>query len=213
MRSFYTLLFSLFIPCLALSQSIIYEYDSAGNRIKRIHQGGSLPVNLVSFKAAKEEYAVLLEWQTASETNSSHFEVERSREGNDWSGIGQVPAKGEAYAFSHYRHIDHSPMDGLNIYRLKMVDQDGTFSYSKLESVYFSQDLSVYPNPVQDFLRIREPDDVVLAEVISPDGKLIFSVNKIPDSGVDFRSLPAGLYLIKIYRRAGTATVEKVIRK
>ena len=88
-----------------------------------------LPVELSDFKAQVNGSQVVLNWKTLSETNSSHFEIEKSDNGQDFYYVGTVNAKGAGV----YNFIDKKPSyyERSIFYRLKVVDKDGSFKYSK----------------------------------------------------------------------------------
>jgi hypothetical protein len=92
----------------------------------------ALPVTLIAFKASQQEQSVLLQWATSSEVNASIFEIERSFSGKDWNSIGRVNATGEESTHQEYAFNDASPSSGSNLYRLKMVDIDGTYAWSSI---------------------------------------------------------------------------------
>jgi hypothetical protein len=88
-------------------------------------QGGPLPVELISFNASCDEYAVVtLDWSTASEKNSSHFDIEKSQDGIDWRIIGSVQAAGNSNEELVYSFTDNTASSG-EYYRLNQVDVDG----------------------------------------------------------------------------------------
>ena len=95
----------------------------------------ALPVMLSYFKGDLENNMVVLKWGTAQEQNSSHYDIERSANGSVFEKIGNVSARGESATASDYHFVDNHPVIGTNIYRLKMVDKDGKFSYSLLINI------------------------------------------------------------------------------
>ena len=97
-----------------------------------------LPVTLTRFQAHVEERAVQLSWTTGSETNSSHFMVERAVDGVHFEPIARVPAAGNATTPRHYRHADASPLKGTTFYRLAQSDKDGKVQYSEIKTVKVS---------------------------------------------------------------------------
>ncbi|MCE7069857.1 beta-galactosidase [Dyadobacter sp. CY327] len=109
-----------------------------------------LPVNLINFNGKKEENAVSLHWQTSEETNSDHFEIQHGVDGKQWTKIGEVDAAAESKVLKSYHFVHSFPVNGKNLYRLKMVDQDDTFAYSRIISAAFenAEKLTLYPNPV-----------------------------------------------------------------
>lgn len=144
-----------------------------------------LPVELVNFKANKDSKGrALLTWNTASEDNNDRFEVERSANGTEWQKIGQVAGAGNSSVNRSYSFTDLST-SGTAYYRLKQVDFDGQYEYSKvvvLESqvVKAQQQINrMYYNPSATALEITYSNisggslEVI---VVSIDGKVL--VNK-----------------------------------
>ncbi|MFM8241952.1 MAG: T9SS type A sorting domain-containing protein, partial [Crocinitomicaceae bacterium] len=112
-------------------------------------QGGPLPVELTSFAASCEEDVVTLSWSTASEQNSSHFDVEKSIDGEIWRVIGTVLAAGNSTQDINYSFIDDEKSNTQNYYRLNQVDIDGKNEYfgpiqtNCVEKIQFT----TFPNP------------------------------------------------------------------
>jgi hypothetical protein len=116
-----------------------------------------LPLQLVSFTAQKQQKEVLLAWTTSNEVNTSRFEVEKSYNQQNWSSIGTVNSFNNSAADNHYNLTDQHPAEGMNYYRLKMIDRDGKFVYSDIRAVRFSANsgFSIKPNPVDDRLTVQ----------------------------------------------------------
>ena len=111
---------------------------------------GALPVKLIAFDVQKISGQAVLNWVTASEINNSHFEIERSQDLVHWNQIGRVEGNGNSQITRRYTYTDHQPSVGQNYYRLKQVDFDGGFEYSritKLTEVWTNENVHVYPNP------------------------------------------------------------------
>jgi carboxypeptidase T len=121
-----------------------------------VYYYGNLPVELNSFSAKAENGNILLNWKTATEINNLGFEVQRSKELNSlysgWQTLGFVKGGGTSVTSSLYSFTDRSPLSGKQYYRIKQVDENGTFTvYSPVEannisSINFSLDQN-YPNP------------------------------------------------------------------
>lgn len=94
-----------------------------------------LPVELTSFIGKPTESGISLEWETASELNNSHFEVQRSADGASFESIATVQGRGTTSTPASYTLTDKLPGNGTNYYRLKQVDYDDAFSYSKTIAV------------------------------------------------------------------------------
>ena len=96
-----------------------------------------VPVTLLDFSASEKAGKSLLQWSTATEINSSHFELERSTDGRNFETISSVNANGNTNTRIDYQSYDYYPGEGVNFYRLKMIDKDGQFEYSKTVSIVF----------------------------------------------------------------------------
>lgn len=179
-----------------------------------------LPVTLVSFTAQKnaagsEAVSTLLNWTTSVETNSDHFEIERSDYGKNWASIGNVVSNGESAALFNYSFKDMQPKSGENLYRLRMVDKDGTFAFSRIQSVTFdgkNEDLSVYPNPSADKLFIRDYNTVKDISVSNLNGITVHKSASVSGNGfIDLSNLAQGIYIVKISRANGTTSTHKIV--
>ncbi len=167
-----------------------------------------LPIKLNYFIATvMDNEHVLLEWQTLTEENSSHFEVQRSRTGIDFQPIGQVNAAGNSSEVNDYQFIDHEPYSGLSFYRLKMVDQDQTHTYSPVEQVELSvvQTVSLSPNPVKFTTVLRFTSEVrgdISIDLFDLKGNALNTWEKQIQPGferveLNCAYLPTGMYIIR----------------
>ncbi len=174
-----------------------------------------LPVSLARFTAAAENGTATLTWETTAETNSERFEVERSYNGKSWSILGSVAARGESAVLVSYTFQDQSPMAGENLYRLKMIDRDGTYAYSTLQSLRFEgrNEIVLFPNPAGEILKVTSGDwgQIALFELRSPGGESVYITNQEPKSGIDVSKLPAGTYVAVISTKNGARRSYKVV--
>ena len=104
---------------------------------------GTLPITLIDFTARENNGKNILNWNTALESNSNYFSVERSTDGRTFNTIGRVNAAGFSTTEIKYSFTDEAPADGKNYYRLVLVDKDATFEYSKIVTVTNKKDNSV----------------------------------------------------------------------
>jgi photosystem II stability/assembly factor-like uncharacterized protein len=114
---------------------------------------GALPVKLNDFTVVYQNGVSTLRWKTFTESNTSHFEVQRGFTGNDFTQIGNVPASGNSSSMRQYMFEDRSPQPGVNFYRIEMFDQDGKSSFSSILSIKVGNNdnfITVFPNPVTD---------------------------------------------------------------
>jgi hypothetical protein len=183
-------------------------------------QCGALPVTLIDFAVAKNEHAVDLRWSTSSEVNSSHFEIQHSpNAGRSWEIVGNVQANKESYEEKRYAFTHQAPSKGENLYRLKMIDRDGTFAFSRIRSVTFDDlnAFSVYPNPVQDQLTVETGSGIKNGRlrVYNAAGKMITS-KEVNFSGKPYQletsQLPAGIYTIQLMDGPGKKEVQKFLK-
>ncbi len=105
-----------------------------------VNSENPLPISLVSFTAKPEGREVRLDWTTASERDNAYFTVERSADGLDFEGILQVPGALNSQQLLHYTDLDPRPYSGLNYYRLRQTDLDGTDALSAVVTVWMSGD-------------------------------------------------------------------------
>lgn len=171
-----------------------------------------LPVTLVDFQGEKEPDAVKLSWETVEEEKISHFVIQRSKNGTIFERIGSAPAIGTSGTQQLYTHKDESPYTGINYYRLKMVDYDGSFSFSNTVSIFWNeiethQLLAVYPNPSKgifnfDLETIGKSD--VKIEIFAMDGRLVQQYDGIIEEvgrhtkAIDLTEFANGMYLYQI---------------
>ncbi|MGN6400801.1 MAG: T9SS type A sorting domain-containing protein [Flavisolibacter sp.] len=171
--------------------------------------GGILPVKLSAFTAKPQGTKVLLQWTAATEINTSHYEIERSATGTDFTSIGQVAAGVPA---SEYSFTDQLPLPGVNLYRLRMVDNDGSFSYSAIKAVTIAATTAqaLYPNPATTAITITikaESESIETLQLFNATGVLLREERITLNPGINKKqwgiaSLPAGTYWIKA-RSAG----------
>ncbi|MBP6237911.1 MAG: DUF3494 domain-containing protein [Saprospiraceae bacterium] len=119
-----------------------------------------LPMQLISFEAKLSQNSdkVILGWQTASEINSSHFIIEKSSDGLDFTPIGQINAMGNSQSLASYTFYDDFPCDSFNYYRLNQFDIDGNHMYSYTRMVYYTVtiiDVVIFPNPFSNEITIK----------------------------------------------------------
>jgi hypothetical protein len=177
----------------------------------------ALPVTLLEFIAVKQEKTALLKWSTTSETNSERFDIERSTDGKQWTKIGTEQAMGESDSLKSYSFIDSKPMGGENLYRLKMVDADSTFAYSRIQSVIFDQNgnVAIYPNPITVGetlnLLIDDPAKITTIRVFDNAGKLV--MQKTATKEINTSKLATGLYMVQITYTDGSITTHRIVKQ
>jgi hypothetical protein len=214
------------IVCASSSSTAVYSYDPTPpsppmtpaypqNKLAISCIGsGSLPLELLAFTAAtnakSNKTTAQLSWLTAREVNLQGYEVERSGDGKTYEKIGSVKPTGSASSTEKYAFTDDVPLSGTNYYRLKMVNTEGSFTYSAVRSVLLSDGktdkVSVSPNPAKDRVVVKlnalEAKNVTLT-LVDVAGKTVFTDVKSLETGfnefsLNVAKLPQGLYFLKV---------------
>ncbi|WP_276498926.1 GDSL-type esterase/lipase family protein [Pontibacter litorisediminis] len=173
-----------------------------------------LPVELSAFNARSTlQGGVLLEWQTASETNNAYFEVQRSQTGEDFEEVARIKGAGTTVVPQSYTYTDSAATAGTLYYRLKQVDTDGTSHISKVVQVQVkarSQSLMVYPTSsrgqhVTVHLQHHQSTEVAQVHVYTKEGKLVHKLENLPGNNGIFSTRilteelhGAGIYLVRV---------------
>jgi len=168
-----------------------------------------LPVELTKFQAVQQNTHVVLSWETASEHNTDHFVIERSHNGYSFKEIESVTSQGDGITIQNYNAKDIFPHNGMNYYRLKIVDNDSTFGYSNFKMVHLESSSAIifFPNPVDKSIQMEGLDETMedgLIEVFDREGKRIFVGQLSVDDGKLFLSTEAvniynpGIYFLRI---------------
>jgi hypothetical protein len=168
--------------------------------------GNPLPVQWLDFSGTARNGHNYLGWRTAQEKNNDYFQVERSRDGLTFQIIGKVPSSavnGNSSNELAYSYIDKDVPAGASYYRLKQVDKDKRFSYSKvirLEHDVTGQFLSVSPNPTHGkvYLSIPRAGKASQAQVTDITGKYLKTVQLTSaTTEIDLSGWASGVYFIK----------------
>ncbi len=184
-----------------------------------LRPGEGLPVELMSFGGLLIGSDVSLNWKTISELNSSHFVIQRSLDGfankSEGEDVGLVEAKGNSQETVNYKFKDKN-VTALDVntiwYRLKMVDIDGTFEYSKeivevrmdegVQDIYLSQ----YPNPATNQISIDyQLFDAKYGEIsiVNALGQVVYHSNLSADENIQIMNINVidwarGAYMIRV---------------
>ncbi|MEM7572322.1 MAG: T9SS type A sorting domain-containing protein [Bacteroidota bacterium] len=161
----------------------------------------ALPVEWLAFSARVQgQQAVQLDWATASESDNSHFIIERSADGRQFQAIGELAGVGNSSQRQNYSWLDTQPLNGNNFYRLRQVDFSGEEQLSEVRMVSFgsstSAGLTLFPNPTVDQVYL---DGFAGGEVRLYDlqGRLIKSLELTPGAPLSVEELLPGTYLLR----------------
>jgi hypothetical protein len=176
-----------------------------------------VPVELLSFTAtAQDNRTNLLTWQTASEENNEGFDIERSADGKNWETLGFVKGNGTTVEVFNYNFIDKNPINGINYYRLKQMDFDGQFEYSKIVNVnLFSTNnaITIYPNPVRDELTVTNTENIENVVIYNALGQVVkqFAVNA-EQLQINVSDLQEGIYTLRLQNKNGTMITKQFVK-
>lgn len=187
--------------------------------------GAPLPVELVSFTGYNNKDQNVLNWTTASEKNSDKFEVEKSTDGVSWISIGWQKAVG-GNTLTNYTFYDNQPIVGNNYYRLKIIDNDRTFTYSNTINISVNAAMvngfvKIFPNPTNGLVTIQlqsTKNAVSILQVTNLLGQVVKSSEIALSTGVthvslDMHELPNGTYLVSFVDALGARHLEKIVKQ
>ncbi|MDX5481358.1 MAG: IPT/TIG domain-containing protein, partial [Hymenobacteraceae bacterium] len=210
-------------------ESILHSQGTTSNRLTiNATAAAPLPVELISFKAETQQNSIQLKWKTASETDNSHFEVEVAQDlKNGFTKVGEVKSKvtnsvlTTSYTYTH----NYNGSAATLYYRLKQVDLDGTYAYSKVVSVEpmvksLQQEMIVVaPNPLvynsKVFITAESSGKAVL-RLSSMAGKQVYFREIDVEQGQTTLQLPLydqlqkGLYVLMVELNGERYTVKVV---
>lgn len=204
----------------------------AFNRLKMtINYDNTVPVELNSFGATVNGSSVVLNWQTAAEVNNHGFEIQRRSQNSNWDNIGFVEGIGNSTSATSYSFIDENVTGPSYIYRLKQIDFDGVFNYSKEVEV----DLTVsdftlyqnYPNPFNPNTSVRfsvPKEGLVTVKVLNMLGQEIATllsgnatagVHTLNWNGKDFNGsdVSSGSYICTMKAGDFTQSIKMILLK
>ena len=186
----------------------------------------ALPVELLSFDGSCNNNVITLNWRTASEHNSHYFEIQKSRDGENWSSLTTVESAGNSTQELTYETKDHKAIDGNNYYKLIQYDIDGQFEeYGPINVIcngnskgYFS----IFPNPsTGDFQVILNNKRLIgdgTLEVKDSKGSVVYTQEVKISQGINLINvsninLTSGIYYVSVITdNNSTETLKQVIR-
>jgi hypothetical protein len=149
-----------------------------------------LPVALSSFEAFSQEGGISLRWSTSSEIGVHKFDVERRSVSSNWRKIGEVVAqnRGFGYTFLDVEFV----VSGYHYYRLKMIDLDGSFTFSPLRVVRIERAVEVFPNPADQELNLpAKLEEIARIKLVNGLGTVVLEQEKPQNPRFSIAHLPA----------------------
>lgn len=160
-----------------------------------------LPVQFISFNAYSNSREVIISWSTAVEMNSDYFTLQRSKDGVSFENVIDIKASGNSSTVKNYSVVDSDPYQGVNYFRVKEIDFDGSFQFSGTVAVTIhslsDDSLSVFPNPSATLFTVeagREGQYYLLNEI----GQTIRELNLNAENNykINIESMNSGIYFL-----------------
>ncbi|MFK8162750.1 MAG: ExeM/NucH family extracellular endonuclease [Lewinella sp.] len=190
-----------------------YRFSDHNPIVLGLNLGLPLPVELTEFRGRAQGKQVVLDWTTATEEVTDRFEVQRQDSRGNFLALGAVIAEGNSLVARSYDYTDVSPLAGTNIYRLRIIDQDGSEAFSDLVTVEFDGEQAMQIRQLAT-RQLQLSGAVEQSEYlfINASGVVIRRgvVNAVT-MDIDGSDLPAGLYLLNVRTPAGETTTFKVV--
>lgn len=193
------------------------RFSYLDNYFDEMYAAAALPVKMASFHLDNSENKVRVEWSVAESSNVSHFTVERSFNGKgDWVALGNVAfAEGK----SSYQFVDTSPVPGINYYRLRSTDLDGSFDYSIIRSIITGgtisgRNVSFFPNPVKGILKFKIENfsrKISSVSLLNTYGIPVFSQGNNPENSFDVENILPGIYVAVVGFEDGSREYHKIV--
>lgn len=187
-----------FLAAISTATGLVTAWDPSPDDVVRAVAVGSVfaggdfdnmgsppvPVELSSLTVSCKHREVILNWQTKTEVNTSMFQIERASSSQNWIKVGEVAASGNSNSVKEYSYTDKKLQSGKYSYRLKMVDNDGSYRYSDAveAEVALPKDYAIsqnYPNPFNPSTRIDYQlpfDSKVTLELYGITGEKVASI-------------------------------------
>jgi Secretion system C-terminal sorting domain len=178
-----------------------------------------LGIELLSFTGQQQAGADVLNWNTLNEKNVAHFIVEHGANSFSYVKIGEVNAVGNTTGSTDYTYTNNNPENGHNFYRLKMVNEDGTFNYSNvilLKTTINKSTISMFPNPAATQININVASIIKIGtqiNVFDVHGKIMYQQQLEAGKGatsIDVQAWARGNYMVQIIQGTDVNTIKLV---
>ncbi|MGB0522977.1 MAG: hypothetical protein ACPGJS_08450 [Flammeovirgaceae bacterium] len=179
------------------------NFGTVGGNVTTCTCAGTLPVEFIFFRGELLDDVSVLRWATAIEKNSDSFIIERSFDLDEFEAIGFVKAQGNSNVYQDYSFIDAEGNTQTTYYRLKQLDIDGTFTYSKVISIsptYAPPSPQFYYAPSQQLLHINLPSshkDEMYVYILQADGTLLSESKIEANTELSVEKLGIGMHIVR----------------
>lgn len=173
-----------------------------------------MPVELIYFNAQLNNKLPLLSWETGNEINVNNYTIQASIDAIHFKEIGTDIASNKKY----YYFTDINPANGFNYYRLKIVDNNGSYKLSEVKAVSLlnnEEKVALFPNPAQQFLtvsfnqRVGVNTEIVLADIT---GRIITTTKAFsPVTTINLQNTEKGIYIVQVKENGHIISTQKII--
>jgi hypothetical protein len=173
---------------------------------------GALPVTWLYFKATPCDNKICLQWATENETSVAGFVVERSKDGQSYQTIANVNAVNSS-SMHVYDYTDINVEKTVYFYRIRQVDRDNKYSYSKTVRADLSkfQGILIYPNPATDEITLQANGTLLNIQLFDLSGKMIKQFMPVSDNRYKVAGIETGMYMLRINRKESSETIKLFI--
>lgn len=176
-----------------------------------------LPISLLSFSGKQKNSSIYITWITSSEVNNDYYSLEHAIDGENFNVVKILKGAGFSNEILYYNYLHEKPVNGINYYRLKQTDYDGTFTYSDIIAVNFKQtynSLLIYPNPISNNqftvsgLSENEMYQITLCDL---NGRIINTLQSDFENEITFyfdKDLTKGFYFVIVQSPSNTDIIK-----
>ena len=202
---------------LRLHKNIVYfvgTTNSGAYQLMKL-ENITLPLNFIDYNVVYSKQQVVKNiWTTANEINVSHFNIQRSINGNDFITIGQQNAKNKSTNEYIFEDENLPIKNNFIYYRIAAVDKDGKINYSETKKIAInnsSSNINIYPNPAKDMINI-DCDNASQIIILDGYGRIVKQVNNVSEhQTINLKQFNKGVYFIKIVLKNLEIKTEKII--
>lgn len=169
-----------------------------------------LAIKLEKFSAKAAGQGVKLNWATATDSDESYFEVEKSFDGNKFQTISTVQANVSNKSYSYF---DNSELSSNNYYRLKISNNEGKIVYSRIEVINGNSFFTISPNPAQNFVNVTTAKDFSIksVKVVNSAGREVMTTNT-NFNAINISKLPKDSYVLEIMSKDNRKLTRRIVK-
>jgi hypothetical protein len=178
-----------------------YHYNNFLYKYIDIKRNFILSSNTFDLSVKPVNKTVELKWTVTNETNVSIYDVEFSKDGQNFTSIGKVTPLGATAASNYYGFIHTSPINGTNYYRIKMIDKDGSVRYSAIRQAEINvSGILVYPNPFKNYLNVilKDASGAVKLRMTDISGRVVLTKEFSGAITLNINNITNGVYILQV---------------